>query len=110
MPNQHRPGPRFELSDDALQYLVSRDPRFQWGPNGKPNITRIASVGGSATRSTLRKIFKGDLPMSLEALAGLVKASGAHTDKQVWDAVQRLLVYVPDDDEQRECEPAAAAA
>lgn len=99
MPNQHRPGPRFELSEEALDFLVSTNPRYLWGPSGKPNITRIAEVGGSATRSTMRKIFKRDLPVSLEALAGMVKASGARTDKQVWNAVQRLLVYVPDDEQ-----------
>lgn len=107
MPNPHRPGPRFELSEDALDYLIERDPRFRRNFNGDANVTRIATIGGSATPSTLRKIVRGDLPISLEAVAGMVKASGAITDDEVWSAVRRLLVYVP---ERGECESAEAAA
>lgn len=109
MPKPHRPGPRFELSDGALAFIAERDPRFQRNANGDPNVARIAAVGGSVTQSTLSKIVRGELPLSLEALAGMVKASGARTDKQVWSAIQRLLVYVPDD-QQNEREPEAAAA
>lgn len=109
MPKPHRPGPRFELSDGALTFIAERDPRFQRNANGDPNVARIAAIGGSVTQSTLSKIVRGELPLSLEALAGMVKASGARTDKQVWAAVQRLLVYVPGD-ERRETETEAAAA
>lgn len=113
MPKQHRPGPRFGLSDDALDYVASRNPRLQRGPKGEPNVTRIAEVGGSATPSTLRKIARGELPLSLEALAGMVKASGASTDREVFGVVRRLLVWMPEgepDGHHSADEPELAAA
>lgn len=101
MPNPHLPGPRFELSEGALSFIAARDERFRWGPKRRPNVSQIATIGGSVTPSTLAKIFRDELPVSLEALAGMVKATGARTQDEAVSALGSLLVWVPDaeDDE-----------
>lgn len=76
MPGRHHPGPRYQLTDDAMTWIAARGKNYQYGPQNRPNIDQIAKDAGT-TGATLGKIIKGRLPLSAEVMAGLVRASRA---------------------------------
>lgn len=113
------PGPRYRLKsptagetatpeNDAIEWIADRKPLFRFGPNQRPNIAQIA-YAARISRSNLLKIRRGELPLSAEAMAGLVKASGVDVrDETARESAQRhLFEYV---DENQAAELAGAAA
>jgi hypothetical protein len=69
-PKDEPPNP----SNDALAWLVSRNPAWTRGPGQHPNIERIAE-SAQVNPATLLKVVKGDLDLSQWLMASLVKAS-----------------------------------
>jgi len=93
MPSPHRPGPRWELKAGGLAWLASRNPVFQWGRERRPNVSQIA-YAIACEPSTLGKVRRGELPLSQEVMAGLVKASGARTEFERRAAFNHLFRWV----------------
>jgi hypothetical protein len=110
MPGRHLPGPRYRLKGDhgaeAMAWLATRDPLFQFGPQRRPNVSQIAYAARTTPR-TLGKIIDGDLPLSAEVMAGLVKASGVnvHSERERKSAEARLFDYIDEDEDADEMAP-----
>lgn len=104
MPGRHLPGPRYRLKGGgaaAMAWLATRDPLFQFGPQRRPNVSQIAYAARTTPR-TLGKIIDGDLPLSAEVMAGLVKASGVNvrSERERRRAEAELFDYIDEDQDQ----------
>lgn len=119
MPGGHMPGPRYRLrkpaagenptpENDAIEWLADRSPLFRFGPRQRPNIAQIA-LAAHVSRSNLHKIRTGELPLSAEVMAGLVKASGVNVRDDIARerAQHHLFEYV---DSEQDAQLAEAAA
>lgn len=91
MPMPHKPGPRLVLRQGVWDWLATRDRHFQRPPDETINYSGIARASHCSV-SYLTRVRDGDLPLTLELVAGLVKASGMHgTPKQRMQALEHIL-------------------
>lgn len=77
MPKPHKPGPRLVLQEGVWTWLAARNRHFQRPPDETINYSGIARASHCSV-SYLTRVRDGDLPLTLELVAGLVKASGMH--------------------------------
>jgi hypothetical protein len=91
MPKPHKPGPRLVLREDVWDWLAARNRHFQRPPDETINYSGIARASHCSV-SYLTRVRDGDLPLTLELVAGLVKASGMYgTSKLRMQALEHIL-------------------
>lgn len=110
MPKPHLPGPRLVLQEDVWDWLATRSRRFQFGAEARLNLSELARASRCSV-SYLSRVKSGELPVSLELVAGMVKASGMDaTPRQRMRALEHILDWIdPEAEAERQRQPAVAA-